>query len=320
MEAVFDVSFGAELTVTSYLDFLKKNNPPLLIAQPCPAIVNFIELLFPELIPYLAPADSPMLHTMKMIREFYPQYAKHRIAAISPCLAKKREFESTGMGDYNISFATLEEKIQQSGKPLSSYPAVPYDSPVPERASFSLPRRPYGNHRKGNAEAVPSIRKIEGTHAIYDYLKTLPLSLKMKKNPLIVDCLNCEKGCNGGTGTNRESTPVDILEAAISERAAAMRRKYSAANNSPTAARRLGKITKKYWKPGLYERKYKDRSSLTAWKVPDENELWKFTTVCRNSPKPISITAPPAVTAHAKAWPEPYSTGLTSRKTAITMR
>ena len=275
VEAVFDVSFGAELTVTSYLDFLKRENPPLLIAQPCPAIVNFIELLFPELIPYLAPADSPMLHTMKMIKEFYPQYAKHKIAAVSPCLAKKREFESTGMGNYNISFATVEEKIKQSGKSLSSYPAVPYDSPDPERAVlFSSPGGLMATIEREMPDAIPSIRKIEGTHTIYDYLRTLPQALKMKKNPLIVDCLNCEKGCNGGTGTNHEHTPMDILEAAVSERAAAMRTKYSATSKSQPAARRLGKVTDKYWKPGLYNRSYKDRSSLTSWGVPEEREKW----------------------------------------------
>ncbi len=275
VRAVFDVSFGAELTVTSYLDYLKKNNPPLLIAQPCPAIVNYIELLLPELIPYLAPADSPMLHTMKMIREFYPRYEDHKIAAISPCLAKKREFESTGIGDYNVSFSSLEESIGKSGRPLSSYPAVPYDSPEPERAVlFSSPGGLMATIEREMPEALPSIRKIEGTHTIYDYLKSLPLALKNNKNPLVVDCLNCEKGCNGGTGTNHRSTPVDILESAVSERAAAARKKYSSGTSNQTASRRLGKVTDKYWKDGLYERRYKDRSAYSSWKIPDEKETW----------------------------------------------
>ena len=275
VSAVFDVSFGAELTVTSYLDYLKKNNPPLLIAQPCPAIVNYIELLLPELIPYLAPADSPMLHTMKMIREFYPQYKNHKIAAISPCLAKKREFESTGIGDFNVTFSSLEESIEKSGRPLSSYPAVPYDSPDPERAVlFSSPGGLMATIEREMPEALPSIRKIEGTHTIYDYLKSLPLALKKNKNPLVVDCLNCEKGCNGGTGTNQRSTPVDILESAVSERAVAARKKYSSGTSNQTASRRLGKVTDKYWKDGLYERRYKDRSVASFWKIPDEKETW----------------------------------------------
>ena len=69
IKAVFDVSFGAELTVKTYLDHVKRNKPKTVIAQPCPAIVTFIEMYQPELIDHLAPADSPMLHTVKMIKK-----------------------------------------------------------------------------------------------------------------------------------------------------------------------------------------------------------------------------------------------------------
>src|SRR5574344_921540 len=93
VRAVCDVSFGAELTIKSYLEHVKKNNPKCVISQPCPAIVSYIELYKPELLPYLAPADSPMLHSMKMIKEFYPEYSTFRIASISPCAAKRREFD-----------------------------------------------------------------------------------------------------------------------------------------------------------------------------------------------------------------------------------
>jgi Fe-S-cluster-containing dehydrogenase component len=42
--AVFDVSFGAELTVRSYLEHLKAKRAKLIIAQPCPALVSYIEI------------------------------------------------------------------------------------------------------------------------------------------------------------------------------------------------------------------------------------------------------------------------------------
>lgn len=72
IKAVFDVSFGAELTIKSYLEYIKADSPSTVISQPCPVIVNYLELYQPELLPYLAPADSPMVHTMKLIREYYP--------------------------------------------------------------------------------------------------------------------------------------------------------------------------------------------------------------------------------------------------------
>ncbi|MBN2806405.1 MAG: 4Fe-4S binding protein [Prolixibacteraceae bacterium] len=89
--ALFDVSFGAKLTVKSCLEHIKVNKPKTVIAQPCSAIVNYIEIHQPELIKYLAPADSPMADTMKMIRHFYLEYSEHKITVISPCIAKRRE-------------------------------------------------------------------------------------------------------------------------------------------------------------------------------------------------------------------------------------
>ena len=64
VDAIFDVSFGAELTIKSYLNHIENNKPTCVISQPCPAIVTYVEIYHPELIQYLAPADSPMVHTM----------------------------------------------------------------------------------------------------------------------------------------------------------------------------------------------------------------------------------------------------------------
>jgi iron only hydrogenase large subunit-like protein len=72
--AFFDVSFGAELTVKSYLEHAITDNPQMIISQPCPAIVTYCEIYQPELLKHLAPVDSPMLHTIKMIKEYYPLY------------------------------------------------------------------------------------------------------------------------------------------------------------------------------------------------------------------------------------------------------
>ncbi|MDR2534826.1 MAG: 4Fe-4S binding protein, partial [Treponema sp.] len=133
VKAVFDVSFGAELTVKSYAAYRKNKNPPLVIAQPCPSLVTFIEIYRPELIPYLAPVDSPMGHTMKMIKRFYPQYREHKIAAVSPCYAKRREFDETGLGDYNITFKSIQESLEAGNIRISDYPETPYDGPAAER-------------------------------------------------------------------------------------------------------------------------------------------------------------------------------------------
>jgi len=140
IDASFDVSFGAELTVVSYIEYINEKKPRMVIAQPCPAIVSYIEINHPNLIPYLAPAHSPMLHTIKMIHEYYPQYRNHKRAVISPCAAKRREFDETGLGDYNVTMLALRRYFEENRINLGTFPKLEYASEHAERAvRFSSP-------------------------------------------------------------------------------------------------------------------------------------------------------------------------------------
>ncbi|MFO8064911.1 MAG: [Fe-Fe] hydrogenase large subunit C-terminal domain-containing protein [Spirochaetia bacterium] len=282
--AAFDVSFGAELTVKSYLHHIRTENPTMVIAQPCPTLVTFIEVYRPQLLPLLAPADSPMAHVMKMIRNYYPQYRNHRLAVISPCLSKRREFNDIGIGEYNVTMKALAEYIENEGIDLSRFPKVDYENPPAERAVlFSSP----GGLMRTVERYLPDVsevtRKIEGQPGIYHYLAHMSEALQNKSasTPLLVDCLNCEMGCNGGPGTdNREKHP-DVVEGAVERRAVEMRNKY-APKGEPVSRlgkkRRLRKIEaflQKYWSAALYHRDYQDRSAnmKTALREPSESEL-----------------------------------------------
>ncbi|MGL6197083.1 MAG: [Fe-Fe] hydrogenase large subunit C-terminal domain-containing protein [Thermoguttaceae bacterium] len=274
VEAVFDVSFGAELTVKSYLEHVKKNKPRCVIAQPCPAIVTYVEVYKPELLPYLAPADSPMLHTVKMVREYYPQYKNHKVVVISPCIAKRREFDETGIGDYNVTMSHLKEYFGQAGISLSSYQKVDYDNPPAERAVlFSTP----GGLMRTAMREVPgieeSIRKIEGPHVIYNYLDELPEMIRKGMNPLVVDCLNCELGCNGGTGTDCQHKPMDEVEFYIEKRKKEMQKRYEQELADTPSHEKLHHFIDECWKPGLYDRKYQNLSTNNKLKKPSPDQI-----------------------------------------------
>lgn len=277
VKAVFDVSFGAELTVKSYLEHVKKNNPEMVIAQPCPAIVTYIQLYEPELLEHLAPAHSPMLHTIAMIREYFPEYADHATAVLSPCLAKKREFEETGLGDYNVTYKSIDAHLSEKGVDLDRYPEIDFAGPKAERAVlFSSPGGLMRTAERDAPEIPSRTRKIEGTHAIYPYLRSLPESVRKGVNPLLVDCLNCEAGCNGGPGTLTKDLPIDEIEAAIEARMKEARKGYGSAlfdGKDGHAKRKVGKVVSDYWKEGLYGRNYRDLSSLYRIKTPGKAEL-----------------------------------------------
>ncbi len=278
VQANFDVSFGAELTVKTYLDHVTKNKPPTVIAQPCPAIVSYIEIYKPELLPYLAPADSPMLHTIKMVKRYYPQYAHHKTVVISPCFAKKREFEETGLGDYNVTYVSLDNYFKEHGINLQDYPAVDYDNPPAERAVlFSTP----GGLMRTAEREVPGIfektRKIEGPHIIYEYLKDLEPMIREKKAPLIIDCLNCDMGCNGGTATLTKDKHLDEVESLIEKRNKEMQERYKAKSmlGAKKTSGQLAKAINKYWEPGLYGRHYQDLSENDTAVEPNSSDLRK---------------------------------------------
>jgi hypothetical protein len=275
VQAIFDVAFGAELTVESYLRHIKKNSPQLVIAQPCPAIVTYIEIYQPELLPHLAPADSPMLHAIKAARAMRPEYAKAKVAVISPCVAKRREFDETGLGDYNVTLERITKYIAKERVSLRSFPERDFDNPPAERAVlFSSP----GGLKETVEREVPGvsagIRKIEGPASIYPYLRELPASLAQKVNPLILDCLNCEKGCNGGTGTGSQDVPVDVLEAAVRKRDARARSSLAGKGIvKKDSVREVRRGIKAWWREGLFARRYVDRSKTYPIAIPDDSQL-----------------------------------------------
>jgi iron only hydrogenase large subunit-like protein/uncharacterized protein YoxC len=272
--AVFDVSFGAELTIRSYLEHLKHNQPKLIISQPCPALVNYIELYRPELLPYLAPADSPMMHTLKMIREYYPQYRSHKLLILSPCVAKKREFSSVGLGD--VTMHALKRHFEKNRISLQTFPRVDYANPPAERAVlFSTPGGLQRTAERWNPAIRGLTRKIEGPHVIYHYLDRLSSMVDKGKAPLLVDCLNCDLGCNGGTGTDMVDASPDEVESLIEQRNSEMQGKHRRAG--PLSERRtrraLEKLVDRYWKPGLYDCSYVRRSDAQRLRKPTPTEL-----------------------------------------------
>jgi iron only hydrogenase large subunit-like protein/ABC-type transporter Mla subunit MlaD len=275
VEAVFDVSFGAELTVLSYVNYIKQSNPKLLIAQPCPAIVTFIEIYHPELLPYLSPGDSPMLHIMKLIREYYPQYKNYKIAAISPCIAKRREFDETKYGDYNITMLSLKAYLEEKRISLENFPALEYTGALAERAvQFCNP----GGLLDTAERFIPGIRRhtfrIEGVHNIYPYLTEIS-KLTNKSDielPRMVDCLNCEKGCNGGPGTGNHDKCQGELESPIRKRSGKLEVLYDPKNRDKYH-KKLHSVLNKYWKPGLYKREYRNLSGNYTLKHPSGTQL-----------------------------------------------
>jgi iron only hydrogenase large subunit-like protein len=275
VKACFDVSFGAELTIKSYLEHIHQKKPKVVISQPCPALVTFIEIYHPELLPYLVPADSPMLHTMKMVKTFYPEYAKAAFAVISPCFAKKREFDEVGIGDYNVTMSSIKNYLKEHSIDLGSYKEIDFDNPPAERAVlFSTPGGLLRTALRWNPGIMQISRKIEGPHIIYDYLEKLSSQIEKGYAPLLIDCLNCDLGCNGGTATGNQEKSPDEIEYHIELRNKKMQQRWStsARNHDAITQKKMSKLLNKYWREDLYKRSYVNRHSNSTFTFPTPEE------------------------------------------------
>jgi PAS domain S-box-containing protein len=277
VRAVFDVSFGAELAAQSLVELVQARPAQPVIASPCPAIVTYIQTYHPELLAYLAPIDSPMVHTMKMIRTCYPQYADCRIVAISPCAAKKREFVETGYGDYGVVFQSLARHFRDHGIELSREPVGAFENPPAERAvAFSTPGGLLRTVQRWVPELAEQTRRIEGSPVVYEYLECLPQVLAHGHAPLLVDCLSCAFGCNAGPGALTAGLSADEIEHWIEVRCRAAKAQYatSATPDQAGAAERISAVLSTYQRSDLYARHYADLQHRNRIRVPDERSQW----------------------------------------------
>ncbi len=221
VKAVYDVSLGAEITVAGYHEAIRSGQARLpMIAQPCPAIVKYIELHHPTLIAHLAPIGSPVHNLALYVKSLHPDA---ELAFISPCLAKKREFQDSQMVQYNVIYQSLENTFQARGIELSQLTDGQFDNQIPAgiATNFSTP----GGLKEAYLYKYPdtpasSISKIEGPIVYEKYLQQLENAIKKGSPhlPLIVDILNCEKGCNMGAGCILSYKSIHHIENAIATR------------------------------------------------------------------------------------------------------
>jgi iron only hydrogenase large subunit-like protein/signal transduction histidine kinase len=258
--AVFDESFGAELAVKSYADYMEKTHPVTIIAQTCPTIVSYVEMYRPGLLPHLAPVDTPVTHTMKMIKKYYPAYADCKIAVISPCYAHRIELDSTGIGDYNVTFASIMDYMKERAIDVADYPEIAYTNPPAERAVlFPIPGGLTHALCRYKADIREKSRRIEGD-SVYRYLAYLSDSFKKGITPFLIDCLNCEMGCNGGPATGNTKKHRDEVEFPVEKRGGDALKQYE--KDGAPDTEKLESVLAAYWEDGLYTRRYTDRSAI----------------------------------------------------------
>lgn len=202
---VYDVSYGADITTWAYLKAIKENNLKSVIAQPCPAIVSYIEKFNNDLIKNLAPVHSPMMCTAIYLKKY--EKISEDIAFLSPCIAKIVEINDPNtdkMIAYNVTFQKMKDYLEANHVNLSNYKKQPFEDIGSSLGClFSRP----GGLKENVEQKVKGawIRQVEGHEHAYKYLEEYSTRVKFNKDiPLLVDILNCSHGCNIGTATAKD--------------------------------------------------------------------------------------------------------------------
>lgn len=279
---VFDVSFGAEITTFQYYKEIKNQQQRPLIAQPCPAVVSYIEIYQPELIPYLIEVHSPALNTAIWLKS-KPEFKNLKLAFLGPCLAKRREIhdENTrGIISFSITFNSLDRYLAQESLVIDSLKPSGFDTPEAERAvAFS---EPGGLTETFKRFGVPikkyDITRVEGPYEVFtNYLPELKNDISQKETPILVDILNCQYGCNGGPAATHNLNRYQI-EKVMEQRIEEQKTKHKSVQQTDEAAV-LTEIFADLDNQGLdFSRKYSDKSSgrlLRQPKPEEEEQVWR---------------------------------------------
>ena len=203
---IYDVSFGADICTWGHIRYMEQHPGAKVISQPCPAIVNYIRKNCHDILPNLSPIQSPMNCTAVYLRKYLGEKAK--IAALSPCIAKKDEFRETGIIDYNVTFERLGELLERKGVRLSELSGAHSDF------EFSGDQGNLGAvyPRPGGLKAcleleVPSLNVItsEGVGSVYKNLDIYS-TIGSRDLPDVFDVLSCDHGCGSGPAIGHQMT------------------------------------------------------------------------------------------------------------------
>lgn len=248
-EKVMEVTFGAKMTNLTYYSVIKdsidKGEKKTWIASPCPTLVNYVKVKYPELIPNLVPVHSPMGCMGLICRKLYPKY---KVVFVGPCVTKKLEAKELGTIDEVLTFKEVSEFFEKKNIPEkveeSKY-CVSFDKfyndytkiyPISGGLSATL--------NYSNLFKKKEILVMEGLN---DLMKVFEgFKNGVYKNYKFLDVLNCKGGCINGPGM--------IANRSVSER---RKRVLDYRDFAQRYEKDLGKSGKKVDAEGInFERKF----------------------------------------------------------------
>lgn len=199
---VVEVSRGAEETNKQLLALTKLYPHKRYITNPCPTVVRLIRNKYPELVRYLAPIDSPMSATAKLVDKKYSGCKK---VFIGPCLVKKLEAKEDRpkLEILSITFKDLQDIFKEKNITTKFRDKLSFFNFIGKKTRLY----PISG---GLAQSSGVIKKyldpeydvISGPQLVEKTLQEFLHKPELK----ILDILNCDGGCINGPGIISEDS------------------------------------------------------------------------------------------------------------------
>ena len=195
---VVETAFGADLVSSLYDKAFEENKNKTIIASPCPAIYNFLEKYYTNLVADLAEIVSPMIAMGRYLKKNYGDSAK--VVFIGPCIAKKSEYQDEEVSDAIdavMTFTELKELFKAKEINMDTLQASNFDPPYSYLGkSFPLTGGLLKTAGLSNDVLAKDVIVVDGKDKVEEIIKDLSNG---KINSKFIDILFCE-GCINGPG------------------------------------------------------------------------------------------------------------------------
>lgn len=199
---VAETAFGADLISHLYVEELEKNSGKTIISSACPAVYNYIEKYFPELVPNIARIVSPMIAMGRYLKSTLGEDTK--VVFIGPCVAKKSEYRDDNVDDAVdavLTYNELKQYISSKNIDLNSLTEIEFDPPYSLMGkSFPLAGGLLKTAQISSDILEKEIIVVEGKDKVLEIVEEIANN---KINAKLVDILFCE-GCISGPAIDSE--------------------------------------------------------------------------------------------------------------------
>lgn len=221
-EKVIETAFGADLIAASYKKIFEENLEKTIISSACPAIVNFIEKYYVDLLGNLADVVSPMIAIARYIRANIGKDKK--IVFFGPCVAKKSEIVEESVAkdvDLAITFGEIKDYFLMKGIQLETLPSSCFDPPYAYYGkAYALPGGLLKSSEIPSDILAKRVIVVEGKNKVVEIIKAISEG-KIKNK--FVDILFCE-GCISGPSIEndedyylRRETLIEYFEQKVNQ-------------------------------------------------------------------------------------------------------